>query len=708
MKARDSLGFVAGCVAFAAGGALAQEAEGTAAATLPQVTVVGASRSQVLAEDSPRAISVVDAKTIDERPGLGGIQGLLAEVPGLQYARSGGLGGQLVVRGFNSNNSRSIITVDGDRYRGRSTLEFNMFDPNGIERIEVLRGPASALYGADAMNGVVNLVTRRAKVDTSKSFALAPQLRAVEWGSGNNLFAARAELVGGGDGFDVMVGAHTRSADDYSTPLGDALNSDYRMQGADFNIGYRPDADSRWELSGRYEHVETGRAGGLGAAPGATVLHVSERPIIERYLRLGYQGRGDGKLADRVDASLYVRDFTTDIHAYNRASSTVTAYAHTQVNTPTVWGGHLTAMRQLGEDHALSWGADFFREDFAGRDVRTVVTNNASGAVVSDTGWVHADRRSVQTNFGVFVADDWSVSEPWTVSSALRGDIVHVDIGGALAQESATQRAAFGANPGTTETALTGSLGTVYRLDPVWSLTANLSRGFRAPSGTELTITSTAGTITTLPSPDLRPEFSRTVELGMRWAAKTHRGSLNAYHSKYTDLISTVVVSSSLRQRLNVAQATLSGIELEGQVLPGAPWSLAYSLTATRGTDESANRPLPGIAPLGGRVALRYQPASWHLEAALRGFKGKTRIDTTQERIGQGYGMVDLQAGMALESALGRGWRGWKAIVGVENLFDKVGRNPTVAENLSYAWGTVGNPLVEPGRSFVVKLSSSL
>ncbi len=672
---------------------------------LGAVEVVSAMRSDVAVDDTPRSVSVVDARTISERPAAAGVQALLTEVPGIHFARTGGLGGQIVMRGFNSNSMRSIITVDGDRYRGRSTLEFNMFDPNGIERIEVIRGPASALYGADAMNGVVNIVTRRARVDREQPFSLTPRLRAVEWSSVNDMFGARVELAGGGQGFDVMIGAHSRTADDYRTPRGDAENSDYRMRGVDFNIGFSPTTESRWELSGRYQSVDTGRAGGLGAAPGAPLMEVSERPIIERYLRAGYEGRNFGALADRIDASLYVRQFETDIYAYNRSNAAVTAHVHTRVYTPTVWGGHLIAMKAVG-DHLLSYGADFFNEDFAGRNVRTVRTNSSTGATISDTGWVHADRRSEQTNIGMFVSDDWQLNERWNLSGALRADVVRVKIGGALPQESAAQTAAFGDDPGNTDTALTGSLGAVYKVDPVWSLVANLSRGFRAPSGTELTITSTAGTITTLPSPDLEPEYSNTVELGARWNAASHRGSVTMYRSEYSDLITTAVIDPTLRQRRNVSEASISGLELEGVSSIGRQWRVAYTLTATRGTDKASGNPLPGIAPLAARLALRYTEPQWYVEGAARGFKGKTRIDPTQEREGRSYAIFDLYAGVQLDHWMGERWRGWKLVAGVENIFDREGRNPAVGESLAYPWGLIGNPLLEPGRGVAIKLSS--
>ena len=53
-----------------------------------------------------------------------------------------------------------MLFIDGDRFRGRNFLEYSLLDPNEIERIEIIRGPAAALYGSDAMNGLVNVITR--------------------------------------------------------------------------------------------------------------------------------------------------------------------------------------------------------------------------------------------------------------------------------------------------------------------------------------------------------------------------------------------------------------------------------------------------------------------------------------------------------------------------------------------------------------------
>lgn len=682
---------------------VAEETASSAQVARLDTVRVSATRSNISTADSPRSISVISADEIRDHIGSGGLQSLLEQLPGIEFARSGGLGGQLVMRGFNSNTGRTVLAIDGERYRGRSTLQFNMIDPESIERIEIIRGPASSLYGSDAMNGVINIVTRRADVDAGQDFTLAPKLRALQAESGSNMIGGRAELIGGGNGFDILVGAHKRKADDYETPVGTAENSDYDMQGIDLNIGYRPDELSRWELSGRYEDVTTGRAGGLGAAPGYPYIRVREEPIIERYLRLAYESSHAGVMADSFDAAVYRRDFETDIYNRNATSAAATAYAHIKVYSPTVWGGHLTAQKLIG-DHALSYGGDFFHESFDGR-TRQITRYDADGNLLAQTQWAPMERSSEELSVGVFVNDDWTLNDQWSLSGALRADYVGVKIGSALASETTEQQEAFDGNTDKSYSALTGSFGGVYRVTPTLHLVGNISRGFRAPSGMTMTITSVAGTVTTLPAPELEEETNITTELGMRWYGNNTELSVTAYESRYQDLISLVAVSDSLYQRQNISEATITGLEVDGRSHFGRHWSMNYALTSTHGTDDSSDEPLSYIAPLSGRASLRYDGMGWFGETAVRAYRGKYRIDDSEERRTDSYAIVNLYAGFGLDSLFGSNWQDWKIRTGIENLFDREGRNPVVSEDIDYSNDLVGNPLAEPGRSYMVKLT---
>lgn len=672
---------------------------------------ISATRANSQADETARAISVIDNERLSTQAGANGIQSLLAEVPGIAFARSGGLGGQLVMRGFNSNTSRSMLAIDGDRYRGRNTLEFNMIDPNAIERIEVIRGPASALWGADAMNGVVNVVTRRAKVAADQPFALDLKLRAVDYNSVNDLWAARAEVIGGGNGFDVLIGGHLRNANDYQTPQGVAENSRFDARGMDFRVGYAPNQDTRWELSGRFQDTTTGRAGGLGGAPGAPYLKVSEDPIVERYLKLAVESRNVGHFADLLEGSFYIRQFDTDIYQSNAtaaggALAPVTVNQHIRVYTPTVTGGRLNATKEAGK-HTLAYGIDFFEEDFAGRTVETTRTNTASGAVLGRVPWTQMERGAKQSNVGLFVSDDWQMAPAFTLSGALRWDRIHTVIDSAAAPgESAALAATFAKVRETTDTPLTGSLGGIYKFTPAWSGVAQLSRGFRAPAGMDRTLTSSAGTIVTLPSPDLRPERNTTVEAGLRYRGQGFSLNATAYRSEYKDLILLDVVNATTRQRRNIGSAEISGLEIDGEWRIAKPWLLRFAATSTRGTDTASNTPLEAIPPLTLRLAARYAAdgAPWYAEGVLRGATARDRVNPASERPRAGHAVIDAYVGADLGKTFGGGWKDWKLTAGVENLFNRTVVNQVAAEDLRYPTGLTGNPLLEPGRALVAKL----
>jgi hemoglobin/transferrin/lactoferrin receptor protein len=217
-----------------------------------------------------------------------------------------------------------------------------------------------------------------------------------------------------------------------------------------------------------------------------------------------------------------------------------------------------------------------------------------------------------------------------------------------------------------------------------------------------------AGTIITLPSPDLAPEEGHTVEAGLRWHGRRRATSVTAFRSEYSNLIQSVPVTPTQRQARNVGEARISGIEVDGQARVAERWSGRYTVSAIRGTNRTTGVPLPSLAPFAARAAIRYEgQAGWYAETGLAAFRGTTRIDSAQERPRPGYATVDTYAGMRLDRWAGSRWGRWRLIGGVTNLLDQAGRNPASTEDVAFSNTLLSNPLYEPGRAFVLKLSSS-
>ena len=156
-------------------------------------TVVSANREPQRRSQTPAATTVFNRDDI-ERLQVRSVAELLERVPGVSVARTGGAGSltSLFVRGTAS--TQTLVLVDGQRIAaassGTNSLEF--LSPDQIERIEVVRGPRSALYGSDAIGGVVQIFTRQ-----GSGQGLAPEVR---FGAGSNGTFERSLGLSGGNG----------------------------------------------------------------------------------------------------------------------------------------------------------------------------------------------------------------------------------------------------------------------------------------------------------------------------------------------------------------------------------------------------------------------------------------------------------------------------------------------------------------------------
>jgi hemoglobin/transferrin/lactoferrin receptor protein len=682
-------------------------AAGAHGADAPELggVVVTATRAEREVDLVAKPVTVVTREDIAARPQVN-VQQLLEHTPGVSFSRAGGLGGQLVVRGLNSNDPRLVLFIDGDRFRGRNTLEYNLLDPAEIERIEIVRGPAAALYGSDAMAGLVNVITRRATGDAFQPFRLTPRIASLGYASANDFFGGRVELQGLGNGLDILLGFNYRSAGDYRSPAGTIPNSDFETRGLTARLGWSPDADRRFELIGRLNHVESGRAGGIGGAPGAPMLRVREDPLEESFVRLGYTQRRVASWLESLEATLYRRKLETTITTEDRtAANGNVAFRNSYVLGPVVYGGKLIGRSAL-QQTLLTFGADFYHEDRPGseNDGRTF---NAAGTQIGVIPRAKRNRDVTQLNVGAFVNADWDPAPMWTVSAAGRYDFVRTEVEATPAVgENPALRDAFARNRRSDDDALTGAVGAVLRPWSALHFVANVATAFRTPATFERFSGSVAGAVTTIPNPDLKPERSINYEAGLRVRLPTLTLNLTAFRSDYEDLLQTVMVNPTTRQRQNVGTAEFTGAELDGIYTLGPAWKLRFNASTVRGTNTLTGQPLAYIPPLNGLLSLRHVPADrMFIEATVRASRAKTRIDPAQERPTGGYATFSLHAGADLGS-MAPSLRGVRLAVGIENLFDRKYVNPVTFANVRFP-PSITNPLVEPGRSVVVNIATT-
>jgi hemoglobin/transferrin/lactoferrin receptor protein len=339
---------------------------------LPAVSVT-ATRTEREIDLTSKPVTIITREQIEARNARTVVE-LLADVPGVSFSRAGGLVGQAVVHGFNTNDPRALLSIESDRFRGRNTLEYTLLDPNQIERIEVIRGPASTLYGPDALAGVINIITRRAQGDPTGAFGLKVRLRALNFNRVNDLYGGRAGLEGLSNGVDLLLGINGRTANDYESPEGTISNSDFETLSTDLRLGYTPILDHCLELTTKYAEVAAGDAGGITGRPRVPLLRVCRDPTREHFIKLGYTGEDLGLGLEQIQASVYARELFTNIPSENRTIPNRLTELENIVDGPLVIGGKLLGTLPWG-DNLLTMGTDFFHEDRKGTESSRRVTN---------------------------------------------------------------------------------------------------------------------------------------------------------------------------------------------------------------------------------------------------------------------------------------------------------------------------------------------
>lgn len=215
---------------------------------LPEI-VVSASSVPLPSEQVGSAVTVITAEEI-ERKQVRILSDVLREVPGLAVNRTGTVGGLTQVRIRGAEGNQTLVIIDGVEVNDPSAgseFSFGSVLASDIERIEVLRGPQSALYGSDAIGGVINIITKKGSGPARASLGLE--------GGSFRTGQATASLRGGGDWYHYSLGATGFTTDGISVAPESEGNSEqdgHRNQTYNAKLGVSPIDNLEIELFGRY------------------------------------------------------------------------------------------------------------------------------------------------------------------------------------------------------------------------------------------------------------------------------------------------------------------------------------------------------------------------------------------------------------------------------------------------------------------------
>lgn len=610
--------------------------------------------------------------------------------PGLAVAADSAQGQNPVIRGLKKESV--VLLVDGVRLNSAQPAgAIASFLSLGLaERVEVVKGPASVLYGTGALGGVINVRLPQARFDAGTRLDAAASYDSASQGLRGTLVVNHAA----GD-HALMAGASLARIDDYRAPDGKVARSGYDSDSVIGQYRFRIDSASQLRVSVQ-QHSDRDAWYPGSTRPSPSPLVVSQTVHSPRQTRqlaeLGYEWRGGGDDQPvTLDARVYRQEMMRRIHS--RANGPLARdIAQTRVEFVTD-GADLRATWLAHPSHLLSFGANTWRMEASPERVLPQGGVPANPLVRNDPfkdGRIDA--------LGFYLQDDIALGR-LNVLAGIRHDTVK------------GSAAAVGNPPVTTglsrrDSAWSGSLGAIYEIAPLLRPYASLSRGFRAGEMRERFEASPRGDgFYYVGNPQIEPETATQIEIGVKGADGTLEYALSAYRNRISNYITGLDVSgvpgsnrcpvqnaAACKETINLGRAVLTGVEAQLRYRVATDHWLTAGYSRVRGDNKDLGEPLFQMpadeVSLGwdGRIA-----GSWHGDATLRLVRRQDRVATVFSR-----GSEDPTAGFATaDIGVRYDWADQSLRVAVTNLADR-----RYHEHLTE--GLSGTEIAAPGRSLKV------
>ncbi len=598
----------------------------------------------------------------------GGLPDLAEETPGVNRTADGPWASDLSIRGLSGD--RIVVTLDGARLVTATDLaaRLALIDLSVIERVEVFKGPVSALYGSGSLGGMVNVV-------------LSEPIYPDESDAQQRL---RLGVLHNPDGWTAHYGATHRAPRQYINAAitardaaafrdgnGDRIrNTQFSDQALSLRVGRRwaPHADS--DVLVQIHRGEDIGIPGSGSAPLSARADVTyeeaRRILVAFHNRLWI----DGAHWKTSRLNLYYQQIERTVR--------IDAFPEGPLREIKPVGRHDTlGARWLNQieagDHQIGAGLETWRRELESTRKRTFV----DGAVLTDRPLPEASEWS----YGAFVEDRWILHPALSLTAGARGDGLRVE-NRVTPQWEAESKDDWNWN---------AHAGLRWNATERWALRGVTAAGYRAPSIEErYQFLALGDGQIKLGNPDLDAEQSRFVEIGMAWNEDHWSAEISGFHNALRNRIGEERVDEQTLRNANTDRARIQGVEAETRRRLSDAWSAHASLAWLRGDDRGNREPLPDIAPLTGSAGLRYRPApAWLARARVVFAARQGRVPEGAEET-PGWGRMDASLAYTTE----RGAVAHEIRLDVLNVTDTAWRNHLNTHR--------GKPDYEPGRSLQI------
>lgn len=680
--------------------------------------IVSTSKTEDYIKNSPYSELLISAKEIESKP-LQSFADIVKNQPGVSLLRDGVWGTEISIRGLNREN---IVTlIDGSRILTATDIaaRLSMVNLNDIERIEIIKGASSSIYGSGATGGIVNIITKSPSL--YNTFSINGNVSA-QYNSVNNLSSFNGLLYSGGSFWASKFAGSYRKADNIQTPLGELKNSQFEDYSFTGSLNVLPVTNQK--LSVDYQLFKANDVG----IPGASVFPNNadvRYPFEKRELiSAGYEIQNISKMFYKFSAKYSYQFIARDVENIPHTVQMVPGSGSTPARRVSVLkitpgADHksnnilLQGNLLLADWNNLIIGMDYWDRKYEGHreKYQKIEVLDSTGQVVNTTNKVIGEKplpNSSYSSLGVFAQDGMNLlKDKLDLNLGVRYDYINITgektfnpeyeiVNGNLNNNPTGQQIIWN-DVKSNNSSFSSNLGLKYSLSPMINITFGFAYSFRSPSLEERFQFIDQGSLVRIGNPNLKPEEGKSADFGFRLYADNLKIITSIYYNYFNNLVSEVRGTFEGRNatfKTNIGEARIYGFDLSSEYNFINDYVFYTAFAYTKGDDVTSGGNLPEIPPLNGTVGIKFNLfdfANADVSSTLFAEQGDV---ASGELKTPGYAIFNfVLSSMPIDFTSVK----IKVFAGVENLFDKSYRN-----HLST---TRGNLTIEPGRNIFTKLT---